>query len=70
MNTKPPASRNHIPPAVQLANDRCRCGLRLPCNQCLHASGADRDAGKAQWWSKRTANHKYTDEETRCSTAS
>ena len=48
--------------AAALTGDHClRCGLREP-HVCLHASGADRDAGSRQWWAGRKAHRgAYTD---------
>ena len=50
---------------IEAEPGRCKCGLRLPCNGCLFASGADRNAGERQWWSGRKSHNRYSDEETR-----
>lgn len=34
--------------AVDTSGARCRCGLRLPCNNCLPASAADMCRGPGQ----------------------
>ena len=49
----------------EVAGPACpRCHLRGP-HICLSGSGADRDAGKAQYWAKREHHHKFSNEESR-----